>query len=384
MNAPNQPIVLAAGGTGGHVFPAQSLAGALADRGIRIALITDRRANALDGALATADTYRIRAGGLSGRGPLQRLVALADLGIGFLQARRILKSIDPMAVVGFGSYASAPTMAAAVGLGCRTVIHEQNAILGRANRLFASRVTNIATAFRSVANLRDEDRPKTVWTGNPVRSEVIGIAGEPYPAIEDDGPINLLVFGGSLGATVFSKVVPEALTSLSDTVQKRLRLTQQCRAEDLDAVRKIYDDADLQAELAPFFSDMPNKLATAHLVICRAGASTIAELAAAGRPAILVPYPHATDDHQTRNAECLCDAGGGWMIPQEAFTADSLAARLTTLLSNTKSLRTTALCAGQIGMRNATDNLTDLVLSAAGYSDNGDTIAGTHSREAAE
>lgn len=384
MNAPNQPIVLAAGGTGGHVFPAQSLAGALADRGIRIALITDRRANALDGALATADTYRIRAGGLSGRGPLQRLVALADLGIGFLQARRILKSIDPMAVVGFGSYASAPTMAAAVGLGCRTVIHEQNAILGRANRLFASRVTNIATAFRSVANLRDEDRPKTVWTGNPVRSEVIGIAGEPYPAIEDDGPINLLVFGGSLGATVFSKVVPEALTSLSDTVQKRLRLTQQCRAEDLDAVRKIYDDAGLQAELAPFFSDMPNKLATAHLVICRAGASTIAELAAAGRPAILVPYPHATDDHQTRNAECLCDAGGGWMIPQEAFTADSLAARLTTLLSNTKSLRTTALCAGQIGMRNATDNLTDLVLSAAGYSDNGDTIAGTHSREAAE
>lgn len=384
MTAPNQPIVLAAGGTGGHVFPAQSLAGALADRGIRIALITDRRANALDGALATADTYRIRAGGLSGRGPLQRLVALADLGIGFLQARRILKSIDPMAVVGFGSYASAPTMAAAVGLGCRTVIHEQNAILGRANRLFASRVTNIATAFRSVANLRDEDRPKTVWTGNPVRSEIIGIAGEPYPAIEDDGPINLMVFGGSLGATVFSKIVPEALTSLSDTIQKRLRLTQQCRAEDLDAVRKIYDDAGLQAELAPFFSDMPNKLAAAHLVICRAGASTIAELAAAGRPAILVPYPHATDDHQTRNAECLCDAGGGWMIPQEAFTADSLAARLTTLLSNTKSLRTTALCAGQIGMRNATDNLTDLVLSAAGYSDNGDTITGMHSREAAE
>ncbi len=382
MIAPNRPIVLAAGGTGGHVFPAQSLAGALADRGIRIALITDRRANALDGALATADTYRIRAGGLSGRGPIKRLVALAELGIGFLQARRILKSIDPMAVVGFGSYASAPTMAAAVGLGCRTVIHEQNAILGRANRLFASRVTNIATAFRTVANLRDEDRTKTVWTGNPVRSEIIGIAGEPYPAIEDDGPINLLVFGGSLGATVFSKVVPEALTSLPDTVQRRIRLTQQCRAEDLDAVRKIYDDAGLQAELAPFFSDMPNKMAAAHLVICRAGASTIAELAAAGRPAILVPYPHATDDHQTRNAECLCDAGGGWMIPQEAFTADCLKTRLITLLSNTKSLRTTALCAGQIGMRNATDNLTDLVLAAAGFSDNGD--AGTVSREAAE
>ncbi len=382
MIALNRPIVLAAGGTGGHVFPAQSLAGALADRGIRIALITDRRANALDGALATADTYRIRAGGLSGRGPIQRLVALVDLGVGFLQARRILKSIDPMAVVGFGSYASAPTMAAAVGLGCRTVIHEQNAILGRANRLFASRVTNIATAFQNVANLRDEDRPKTVWTGNPVRSEIIGIAGAPYPAIEDDGPINLLVFGGSLGATVFSKVVPEALNGLPDTVQKRIRLTQQCRAEDLDAVRKIYDDAGMTADLAPFFSDMPKKLAEAHLVISRAGASTIAELAAAGRPAILVPYPHATDDHQTRNAECLCDAGGGWMIPQEAFTADCLAARLTTLLSNTKSLRTTALCAGQIGMRNATENLTDLVLTAAGYPDNGETAA--HSREAAE
>ena len=375
MTSAKRAIVLSAGGTGGHVFPAQSLADALSRRGFPIALITDRRANALGGALATADTYRINAAGIAGRSILDRGMAVLQLGVGYFQARRILRSIDPLVVVGFGSYASVPAMLAATAIGARTVIHEQNAVLGRANRFLAPRVTRIATAFKTVAKLRNEDAAKTVFTGNPVRPEVIAIAKQPFPAIVDGGPINLLVFGGSLGATVFSQVVPETLAALPEDLRRRINLVQQCRAEDLERVRAIYAAAGIEAELASFFGDMPVKLANAHLVISRAGASTVAELTAAGRPAILVPYPHATDDHQTKNAESLCDAGGGWMIPQQGFDRQSLTTRLTALLANPRALQTTALCAGRMGMRTAADNLADLVVDVIGDGRNGDPQA---------
>lgn len=372
MTGARRSIVLSAGGTGGHVFPAQSLADALSRRGFPIALITDRRANALGGALATADTYRINAAGIAGRNILDRGIAVLQLGVGYFQARRILRSVHPLAVVGFGSYASVPAMLAATSIGARTVIHEQNAVLGRANRFLAPRVTRIATAFQAVAKLREEDKAKTVFTGNPVRPEVIAIAKQPFPALVEGGPINLLVFGGSLGATVFSQVVPETLAALPEDLRRRIHLVQQCRAEDLDAVRAVYAAAGIDAELASFFGDMPVKLANAHLVISRAGASTVAELMAAGRPAILVPYPHATDDHQTKNAESLCDAGGGWMIPQHAFDRQSLTTRLMALLANPRTLQTTALCAGRMGMRTAADNLANLVVDVIGDGRNGD------------
>ncbi len=366
MTGNSRAIVLSAGGTGGHVFPAQALADNLVERGFLIALITDRRAGALAGALANAKTYRINAAGISGRNIVRRALALLQLGFGYFQARRILARIDPLAVVGFGSYASVPAVLAATSLGKRTVIHEQNAVLGRANRFLAPRVTRIATAFQAVSHLREEDKGKTVCTGNPVRPEIVAIASRPYPAITESGAINLLVFGGSLGATVFSQIVPDTIATLPVSLRARLKITQQCRAEDIEAVRAVYREASVNAELASFFIDMPAKLAAAHLVISRSGASTIAELTAAGRPAILVPYPYATDDHQTKNAESLCDAGGAWMIPQHAFSRESLATRLTALLANPRTLQTTALCAGRIGMRSAADNLADLVVAVAG------------------
>jgi len=371
MTDRRRAIVLSAGGTGGHVFPAQSLADSLVKRGFPIALITDRRATALSGALANAETYRINAAAISGRNLLRRGIAIAQLGFGYFQAKRILAETAPLAVVGFGSYASVPAVLAASNLGMKTVIHEQNAVLGRANRFLAPRVTRIATAFAAVDNLRDEDKGKTVFTGNPVRPEVIAIAAQPYPRLTEGGAVNLLVFGGSLGASIFSQVVPETIAALPASVRNRLRITQQCRAEDLETVRAIYGTAGIDVELASFFDDMPARLAAAHLVICRAGASTIAELTAAGRPAILVPYPHATDDHQTRNAESLCDAGGAWMIPQHAFNRESLTTRLTVLIANGRTLHTTALCAGRIGMRTAADNLAKLVVDVVGSDTNG-------------
>ncbi len=371
MTGDRRPIVLSAGGTGGHVFPAQALAEILTKRGFRLALVTDRRATPLGGALSAAETYRINAAGISGRNLIRRGLALAQLGFGYFQARKILAEIDPLAVVGFGSYASVPAVLAAANLGKKTIIHEQNAVLGRANGFLAPRVTRIATAFASVAKLRDEDKARTVLTGNPVRPEIIAIAGKPYPALSEDGAIDLLVFGGSLGATVFSQIVPETITRLSAPLRARLRITQQCRPEDIDKVRATYASAGMEPVLKPFFDDMPARLATAHLVISRAGASTIAELTAAGRPAILVPYPHAIDDHQTKNAESVCDAGGGWMIPQHAFNRESLTTRLTALLLNTRTLQRTALCAGRIGMRTAAEKLADLVVDVAGAGANG-------------
>jgi UDP-N-acetylglucosamine--N-acetylmuramyl-(pentapeptide) pyrophosphoryl-undecaprenol N-acetylglucosamine transferase len=373
-------IALATGGTGGHIFPAQALAGSLAARGYRIAVVTDRRARSLSGALAEADLYRISSAGVSGRSLTNRVGAMLQLGLGYFQARRILRRLKPAAVVGFGSYASLPTILAAVHLSIPTVIHEQNAILGRSNRLLAPRVTRIATAFQMVASLRPEDLGKSEWTGNPVRPEVLSIGECPYPALEVGGTVNLLVFGGSQGATVFSDVVPGTIAALPEVDRRRIRIVQQCRIEDMDRVRSVYAASGIEAELAPFFADLPRRLAEAHLVICRSGASTIAELTAAGRPAILVPFQHATDDHQTKNAQEFCDAGGGWLIPQSTFSRESLETRLSALLANFDTLRKAAHCAGRAAARGATESLTNLV---DGVSRTGRAVRGMNERRAA-
>jgi UDP-N-acetylglucosamine--N-acetylmuramyl-(pentapeptide) pyrophosphoryl-undecaprenol N-acetylglucosamine transferase len=361
MSAPEKLAVIAAGGTGGHLFPARALAGELRNRDIGLALITDKRAAGISGALANIDVYRIHASGVSGRNIFQRLLAILSLGIGFIQAALLLRRLKPDVVVGFGSYASVPTVLAAALLGFRTVIHEQNAILGRANRLLAPRVTRIATAFEFVANLRAKDRQKAVWTGNPVRPEIIAVAGKKYPPIAPGEPLHILIFGGSQGATIFSEVVPKALAMLPEQERERLHITQQCREEDIAQVRSAYRICRINAELSPFFNDMADKISTAHLVICRAGASTLAEVATAGRPAILVPFPHAIDDHQTRNAQGLCDAGGGWMIPQDAFTPETLSNRLISLFSIERTLESAAKCATKISMAEAASRLAKLV-----------------------
>lgn len=364
-------VVLATGGTGGHIFPAQALADTLLSRGYRLALVTDRRGDAYNGPFRKIESHAIQAAGVSGRGLTAKLGAVGRLAVGYFQARRLLRDLAPDVVVGFGGYATVPTLLAAAHRGIKTAIHEQNAVLGRANRLLAPRATRVATAFKTTAFLRNADRGKAVWTGNPVRPEIVAVRERPYPSLGPGDPISLLVTGGSQGATIFSDVVPSALARLPDDLRPRVRVTQQCRQEDLARVRALYAEVGIDADLSHFFDDIPQRLADAHLLICRAGASTMAELTTAGRPAILVPYPHAIDDHQTANAARLSDAGGGWMMPDKDFTARALTARLTSLFSIDTTLAMAARCAAQIGMPEATERLADMVVGVIGSNGNG-------------
>jgi UDP-N-acetylglucosamine--N-acetylmuramyl-(pentapeptide) pyrophosphoryl-undecaprenol N-acetylglucosamine transferase len=357
------PIVLVAGGTGGHVFPAEALAGELRGRGYTLALFTDRRGEAFGGELGSVTTHQIRAGRVTSGGMISRARGLMDLALGGMQSRRLLAALKPAAVVGFGGYPSVPPMMAAASLGIPTVIHEQNALLGRANRLLAPRVRAIATAFAEVGGMKPGDRGKAVMTGNPVRPGVRQLRGQPYPSLSGDSPIHLLITGGSQGATVFSDVVPAALARLPEPLRGRVRISQQCRAEDIERARSAYSGTDIQVELATFFSDIPERLARAHLVICRSGASTIAELTTAGRPAILVPYPHAMDDHQTVNAKAIEAAGAAHVIAQPDFTAETLTARLKLLFAQPQTLARMAQHARDYGQQDAAANLASLVIS---------------------
>ncbi len=339
-------------------------------RGYRLVLVTDRRGSAYSGLLGDLETHRIRAAGISGRGLTARISAVFQLGLGWLQARRLLKRLRPRAVVGFGGYPSVPTVVAASQLKCKTVIHEQNAVLGRANRVLAPYAARIATGFEKTAMPRERDQARAVHTGNPVRPEVIK-AATPYRAPQGEEPIEILVTGGSQGAAVFSEIIPPALAALPDALRGRLGVTQQCREDGLAEVRAIYKGAGIQAELASFFDDIPARLARAHLVIGRSGASTVAELAATGRPAIMIPFPHAIDNHQRENAARLCDAGGGWLIPQEDATSDSLSALVRSLLGSPDKLQRAAECARRVGLTDAAERLADLVCELIGDNTNG-------------
>ena len=355
-------IVLATGGTGGHVFPAEALAAELAARGCRLALFTDRRGGAFGGRLNEIDTYRIRAGGIAGKSPVDRLMSTAEIGLGTMQAWQLLKQLRPAAAVGFGGYASVPTMTAATFTGMRTAIHEQNAVLGRANRLLAGRVNRIATAFKEVRSVPAGAEAKVVRTGMPVRPMIGAVGDRAYPPLDGDSPLDILVFGGSQGAHALSQVVPQALGMLDPRFKDRLRVVQQCREEDIAAVRGQYGSFGIDADLRPFFDDIPERYAAAHLVICRSGASTVAELTAIGRPAIMVPYPHAIDDHQAFNAHALDDAGGGWVMLEASFAADALATRLDSLFSLPKLLEKAAAAAKAAGAPDAVATLADMVM----------------------
>lgn len=359
-------VVLAAGGTGGHVFPAEALAEELLRRGQRPMLITDRRGNSFGGALGTLETHRIHAGGVAGRTLVGRLRGLAEVGIGFLQARRLLGGLRPALVMGFGGYASVPTVAAAVQARIATAIHEQNAVVGRANRLLAGRVDRIATSFPAVRGLGATATLKAVVTGMPVRPAIAALRDVPYPSIDESGAIRLLVLGGSQGARIFSEIVPAAIARLPDGVRRRLEITQQCRPEDLNEAEAAYRRIGIAATLSTFFRDIPERLGAAHLVIARSGASTVAELTAAGRPAILVPYPYAIDDHQMANAHAVDESGGAWLIPQPAFTAEALAARLDSLFAAPGTLARAAACALGAGRPDAAARLADMVADMVG------------------
>jgi UDP-N-acetylglucosamine--N-acetylmuramyl-(pentapeptide) pyrophosphoryl-undecaprenol N-acetylglucosamine transferase len=358
-------IALAAGGTGGHMFPAEALARELLGRGHLVALVTDRRGQAFGDRLAGVELHRIRAGRF-GAGLMSKVVGIAELALGTLEARRLLRWLSPAAVVGFGGYPSVPTMLAAARLGLPTLIHEQNAILGRANRLLAPRAKQVATSFADIGAVRESDRARLVLTGNPVRPAIAALRGAPYPAIANDGPFHVLIIGGSQGARVLSEVTPAAFAGLPEAVRRRLRVTQQARAEDIEAVRRAHAESGVAAELATFFADVPERLARAHLVVSRSGASTVAELAMIGRPAILVPYLHAADDHQTANARALEKAGGAWVMPHAAFTAEALAAKLGQLMQAADSLARAAAAAHGLGRPDAARVLAELVIVAIG------------------
>jgi UDP-N-acetylglucosamine--N-acetylmuramyl-(pentapeptide) pyrophosphoryl-undecaprenol N-acetylglucosamine transferase len=356
----NNTYVLAAGGTGGHLFPAEAVGRLLVANGGAVHLLTDRRADAFAAAVPGVTIDLVRAGRFGG-GPLHAAYGLAELAVGVVQARRLLRRLAPAAVVGFGGYPSVPTMLAATQLGLPTLIHEQNVVLGRANRLLAPRARRIATGFAATQGLRDTDRGRAIHTGNPVRPAIHAVGAVPYAAPERDAPIELLVVGGSQGARIFGEIVPPALALLPAGLRARLRVAQQARPEDKDAVVAQYTARGIAAEIATFFDDMSARLQRAHLVVCRAGASTIAELAVAGRPAILVPYPHAMDDHQTANASAFAASGGGWVIAQPGFTPDTLAERLADLFVDPAALATAAGAARHSARDAAAEHLAQLV-----------------------
>jgi UDP-N-acetylglucosamine--N-acetylmuramyl-(pentapeptide) pyrophosphoryl-undecaprenol N-acetylglucosamine transferase len=356
-----RPIALAAGGTGGHMFPAEALAHELIARGYPVVLVTDRRGGAFGGRLAAVAVHRVHAAGVLGKTPVERLKAAVLLALGLIQAFWLLLRLKPAVIVGFGGYPSVPTVLAAHRIGLPTVLHEQNAVLGRANRLLAPRARRLAVAFAETGAVRDADRPKLVHTGNPVRAAVLALNARSYAAPRPDGTLRLLITGGSQGARVFAEVVPPALASLPMDMRARLEVDHQCRPEDIERTALSYSDAGVRYQVAAFFNDMPERLARAHLGICRAGASTIAELTVAGLPALLVPLPSAADDHQTANARFCEAAGAAWMIVQSEFTAATLARRLFELLRSPDRLAAASRAARAAAVPDAARRLAEIV-----------------------
>jgi UDP-N-acetylglucosamine--N-acetylmuramyl-(pentapeptide) pyrophosphoryl-undecaprenol N-acetylglucosamine transferase len=360
---PDGGVLVAAGGTGGHLFPAEALAAALNSRGITVELATDTRATRHAGT-AWAAVHVIPSATFRGRNPISVARTGATLGMGLAKAWLRMPRIRPAIVIGFGGYPSVPTVYAATLRRIPTLIHEQNAVMGRANRFLAPRVTAIATGFP--VTLGKALAAKATQTGNPVRPAVIEAAATPYPALATDGPLQLLVFGGSQGARVMAEIVPPAIGRLDQSLRRRLRIVQQARAEDLEQVRAQYAGFGVAADVAPFFSDLPARMAGAHVIVSRSGASTVAELAVIGRPAILVPLPHALDQDQRANAGVLMAAGGAIRLDQSEFTPARLAADLAVLASDPAKLAAMAKAAKAVGAPQAAERLADLVLRVAG------------------
>ena len=361
----NRHYVLAAGGTGGHLIPAFALATELHLRGHHVALITDDRGAAIPGKPDFLTAHVLPAGRF-GKNPLGWPAAISAVLEGRAMALRLFETFAPSAIIGFGGYPALPALLAATAAKLPSVVHEQNAVLGRVNRLLAGRVDAIATAYERVDRLKPKHAAKVHLVGNPVRAEVLALREQDFPAFTDESLLRLLVTGGSQGARVLSEVVPDGLAMLPPALRQRLQVTQQCRPEDLDAVRKRYAEHDIPAELGTYFEDMHERLADAHLFIGRAGASTIAELTAVGRPAILVPLPIATDDHQAVNTREMAKAGGARMIRQEAFQPKELAKQIQAMAMNPQSLANAAHCAFNCGRPDAARDLADLLESMSG------------------
>jgi UDP-N-acetylglucosamine--N-acetylmuramyl-(pentapeptide) pyrophosphoryl-undecaprenol N-acetylglucosamine transferase len=355
--------MIAAGGTGGHLFPAQALAEVLIARGWRVVLATDERAQTLSDAFPAEKRIALASATIRGRDPLAIGRALFTILRGVIQARAALTLVDPAIVIGFGGYPSLPALLGALSQGRRTVIHEQNAVSGRANRLVAPHVTAVACAFPTLLKARPRVQARAVVVGNPVRPEIRALAGLAYEPPTQE--VRLLITGGSQGARVLSELAPAAIARLPEALRLRLRVQQQTRPESLDAARRVYADALVQAEVAPFFRDIAGRLAAAHLVIGRAGASTVSEVAVAGRPSILVPLKISLDDDQGQNAQVLAQAGAAEIAREDQLTADTLATALAALLANPRRLAKMAAAARRVATPDAAERLADLVEATA-------------------
>jgi UDP-N-acetylglucosamine--N-acetylmuramyl-(pentapeptide) pyrophosphoryl-undecaprenol N-acetylglucosamine transferase len=357
-------ILIAAGGTGGHLFPAESLAIALKARDVRVALASDHRVGNIAQSFPAETIVKIPAATPSGGSPLQRAKAALVLGLGTLRALQALRRLRPDAVIGFGGYPTVPPLVAASLLRIPTVIHEQNGVIGRANRFLAPRVSLIATGFPQVRGVPNTSG-RMVHTGNPVRPAVLAAAETPYPAVLADGSLKLLVFGGSQGARVMSDIVPAAVEQVPEELRRRLIITQQARQEDLARVQQAYSRVGVAADVQAFFKDLPQRMAEAHLVVSRSGASTVAELSVIGRPSILVPLPGALDQDQAANAQSLAAIGAATMVNQEAFTPARLAGELVDYLKNPQSLTRAAAAAKSAGIKDAAERLAAEVVQLA-------------------
>ncbi|MCA3255383.1 MAG: undecaprenyldiphospho-muramoylpentapeptide beta-N-acetylglucosaminyltransferase [Alphaproteobacteria bacterium] len=357
-------IVVAAGGTGGHMVPAHVLVETLRLRGWTATLITDERGLKYPGLFEGCDRHVIPAASIGGRNPLAWAKAAATILKGRAAARRLYRGRRPSLVAGFGGYPAFPALLGALADGIPTLIHDQNAVLGRVNRLLAGRVDAIATAYPDVQRLDPKHAAKATLVGNPVREDIVALGGQPYPPT--DGVLQLLVVGGSQGATALSRVVPLAVEGLSDEVRARLSITQQCRPEDVETVAAAYRRLGIPARTAAFIGDMAAEIGKAHLVIARSGASTVSELAVAGRPAIFVPLPTSMDNHQVFNTAEMTKAGGACMIHQSDFTPERLAPKLEGLFTKPETLATAAAAARSVGRPDAGARLADLVERLAG------------------
>lgn len=353
--------VIAAGGTGGHMFPAQALAEALTRRGWRIVLATDERGAMYADKFPADVRLTLAAATAKASDPIGMIKAGWAVLQGTMQAGAAFKRMDPAVVVGFGGYPSLPSLMAALGQKRPTVIHEQNAVLGRVNRFLAPRVTEVACAFPTLEKATPKVKARARVVGNPVRPEISALYEQAYTPPADGEPIRILVTGGSQGARLLSELVPEAILRLPEETRLRLEVQQQTRKESMDIARSTYLNAMVKAEVAPFFRDMAGRLGAAHLVIGRAGASTVCELAVAGKPSILVPLKIATDNHQRFNAKLLEDANAAAVCLEEELTVDSLAGALKALLKDPAWLANMAKGAHDAAKPDAAEDLADLV-----------------------
>lgn len=353
-------VIVAAGGTGGHVMPAAALARDLVSRGYDVEWISDERGEKFKNLFPGIPHHIVKSGTL-GAGLIGKVKGAMNLVLGLLQAKALISKKKPAAVVGFGGYPSFPAVKAAQDAKIPTVLHEQNAIIGRANLALAHQAERIASSVPNLHGIDKETSMRTVFTGNPVREEITALYTKPYPPLEMDGALNVFVMGGSLGAKVFSDVLPQALKTLPEELRARLHITQQCREEYLEQTQQAYEEAQIDVKLMPFVEDVSGELEKCHLFIGRSGASTVAEITAAGRPAIFVPYPHHKDQQQKMNADVVADRGGAWVMIENSFTPEVVSERIETILRNPSKLFKAAENARECAKPDAARRLGNLV-----------------------